>query len=113
MRRLHGRPPYTVVGFVGVVATVLVVLLIADASDPYLLTGGLVLVVASFGLLRGIWLAWLFLTAVAAGDLVYTLFTWGTVLINGTLLALLLASPTRRYTRRGRPRLRGWLGAHR
>lgn len=110
MGRLSGRPPYTVVAFVAVIAAVLVALLIADASDRYLLSGGLLLVVASFGLLRGAWLAWLFLTAVAAGDLVYALFTWpawGTVLVNATLLALLLAGPTRRYARRGRPGLRG------
>jgi hypothetical protein len=109
MRRLKSRPPYTVVAFVAVVATVLVALLIADASDRNLLIGGPLLVVASFGLLRGVWFTWLFLTALAAADLGYALFTWPawwTVLVNGTMLALLLSRPTRRYARRGRPRLR-------
>lgn len=77
-----------------------------------MLTGGLALVLASFGLLRGVWLAWLFLTFVATGDLVAALFmwpAWWTVLVNGIMLALLLSPPTRRYARRGRPCVPAWL----
>jgi hypothetical protein len=116
MRRLRRRPPYTIVGCVVVVATVLVALLVADGIDRTLLTGGLLLVVASFGLLQGIWFAWLFLTIVAAGDLVIALTrgpAWWPLLVNATMLALLLSGPTRRYARRGRPRLRRWFGGRR
>ena len=111
MLGLKTRPPHTVLAYVAVVATVLVALLVRDASDRGLLIGGPVLVLASFGLVRGIWFAWLFLTAVAAGDLVYAALTWPawwTAAISGIMLALLLARPTRRYARRGRPRVGGW-----
>ena len=50
-------------------------------------------------------------TALAAGDLVYAALTWPawwTAAISGIMLALLLARPTRRYARRGRPRVGGW-----
>lgn len=105
------RPPYTVIAFAAFVGAMLVELLIRDASDRGLLTGGPVLALASFGLVLGIWFAWLFLTVVAAGDLVYAAFTWPgweTIAINGIMLVLLLARPTRRYARRGRPSVRGW-----
>jgi hypothetical protein len=57
-----------------------------------------------------VWLAWLFLTVVAVGDVMLALLQWPAwwieiVLINGTMLALLLSRPTRRHARRGRPRL--------
>ena len=116
MRRLSRRPPYTVVACVAVVATVLVALLVAHGVDRTLLTGGLLLVVASFGLLQGVWFAWLLLTVVAAGDLVVALIrwpAWGPLLVNATMLALLLSGPTRRYAGRGRPRLRRWFGSRR
>lgn len=116
MRRLSRRPPYTVVACVAVVATVLVALLVAHGVDRTLLAGGLVLVVASFGLLQGVWFAWLFLTAVAAGDVVVALIRWPAwwpLLVNATMLALLLSGPTRRYARRGRPRPRRWFGSRR
>lgn len=71
------------------------------------------LLAVSAGLWLRLWLAWFFLTAVAAGDLVAALATWPEwgwliVLVNGTMLALLLARPTRRYARRGRPHIRDW-----
>jgi hypothetical protein len=95
------------------VVAALVALLVMGGLDGWLLGGGLVLLVALLGLVRGVWLAWLFLTVVAAGDLVAALFmwpAWGTVLVNVPLLALLLLRPTRRYASRGRPRVRESFG---
>jgi hypothetical protein len=108
---LKTRPPYTIIAFAAFVGAVLVELLVRDAGDRELLTYGPVLALASFALVLGIWFAWLFLTTVAAGDLVYAAFTWPgweTVAINGIMLVLLLARPTRRYARIGRPRFRAW-----
>ncbi|HET9674003.1 MAG TPA: hypothetical protein VFP31_04270 [Gaiellaceae bacterium] len=73
--------------------------------------GGAVVVLATVGLMRGLWPAWAFLTVVAVGDLVYALGTgtkwWGTVVLNVVMLSLLLAPTTRRYVRHGRPRFAG------
>lgn len=107
---LRTRPPYTVLALVVVVATILVASLVHEGAHERLVSGGPVLVLASLGLVRGVWLAWLFLTVVAAGDMALALLHWPAwwievVLINGTMLALLLSLPTRRYARRGRPRL--------
>jgi hypothetical protein len=104
---LERRPPYSVVAYIAVVATVLMALLVDDGPDRMLVTGGLVLILASFGLWQGVWLAWLLLTGVAAGDLVAGLFVgpaWWTVWINVIMLVLLLARSTRGHTRRGRTR---------
>jgi hypothetical protein len=114
MRCLRRRPPYTVVAYLAVVATVLLALLINDPADPGLFVGGPLLILASVGLLEGFWLAWLFLTLVSVGSLVGVPFmwpAWWTVVINGLLLALLLARHTRRYARRGRPGVFARLGA--
>jgi membrane protein implicated in regulation of membrane protease activity len=85
---------------------------IHDGSDRRWITAGALLLAVSGGLWLRLWLAWFVLTAVAAGDLVVALVTWpawwwSAVLVNGAMLALLLARPTRRYARRGRPHLRG------
>jgi hypothetical protein len=96
-------PPYTVWAFVAVVVAVLVAVFVAHGLDGWLLGGGLLLLVASFGLVRGFWLAWLFLTAVAVADLVSIPFRWPAwwpLVVNATLFALLVAPPTRRYARR-------------
>jgi hypothetical protein len=110
MPGLRRLPPYTVLAYVAVAATILVVSFVHDGAHERLVYGGLVLVLASFGLVRGVWLAWLFLTVVAAGDVALALLHWpawwiAVVLINGTMLALLLARPTRQHAWRGRPRL--------
>jgi hypothetical protein len=74
------------------------------------------LAIVTFGLVGGVWLSWLFLTALAAGDLIIGVFKWPgwpatwTIVINGIMLALLLARPTRRYAHRGRPRVFARLG---
>ena len=99
--------------FVAVVVAALAELVVAGRIDGWLVGGGLLLLVASFGLWRGVWFAWLFLMVVAVGDLVGALFmwpAWGTLIVNGAMLALLLAPPTRRHVRRGRPDVRTWLG---
>jgi hypothetical protein len=75
--------------------------------------GELVLVTATVGLFARIWLAWIFLVFVAAGDIVVALGNgpdrWA-VIFNGAMLALLLVPSTHRYVRRGRPTW--WRGSH-
>jgi hypothetical protein len=110
MPRLRTRLPSTVLAYAAVVATILVVALVHEGLHRRLLGGGLVLILASFGLARGIWLAWLFLAVLATGDIMVALLQWPaswlvTVSINGTMLVLLLSRPTRRHARRGRPSL--------
>jgi lysylphosphatidylglycerol synthetase-like protein (DUF2156 family) len=94
------------------VAGVLLSLLVTGGIYASLLAGGAVLVLATYGLARGLWPAWAFLTFVALGGVVHALATgpkwWSTVVVNGVLLILLLAPPTRRHARRGRPRFAGW-----
>jgi hypothetical protein len=102
---LPKRPPLTVIAFVAVVVSVLVDLLLFGRIDGWLLAGGSLLLLASYGLVRGIWFAWVFLTAVAVGDLVIAVLRWPALamfLVNGTMLVLLVAPSTRRYVRRPR-----------
>jgi len=99
------RPPITVIAFGAVVLTMLVYLLLFGRVDGWLFGGGLLLLFASYALVRGIWFAWLFLTIVAVGDLVIAAIewpAWGTALVNGTLLALLVCPSTWRWVRRRR-----------
>jgi hypothetical protein len=106
------RPPYTVIAYAAIVATIVVVSLVREGAHQGLVFGGLVWVLATLGLWRSSWIAWLFLVVVvSAGGLAVMLIRWpsslyvaSAVLLHGTLLALLLSRPTRRYTRRGRPR---------
>lgn len=103
---LPKRPPVTVIAFVAVVVAVLVDLLVRGRVDGWLFGGGSLLLLASYGLVRGIWFAWAFLTVVAVGDLVIAAIRWPAwplALVNGTMLLLLLAPSTWRYVRR-RPR---------
>jgi hypothetical protein len=96
------RPPITVIAVVAVIVGVLLAILLVGRPDSYLVGGGLLLLVASLGLVRGIWFAWLFLTVVAVGDLVNAALTWpawGALVVNGTLLILLVAPSTRRHVR--------------
>lgn len=107
---LRSRAPYSVLIYVAVVATILVVSLVREGAHGRLLGGGLVLVLASLGLYRGVWLAWLFLCVVAVGDMVHIVRHWPPwwivgVFLNATMLALLVSRPTREHARRGRPRL--------
>jgi membrane protein implicated in regulation of membrane protease activity len=89
--------------------------LVREGPHERLIYGALVLLVASFGLVRGFWLSWLFLTAIAAVGVIRGVFKpewpWTSIIvINGIMLALLLARPTRRYAHRGRPRVFARLG---
>ena len=76
----------------------------------------LLLLVATFGLVQGVWAAWLFLIVIAVGDIIVGVARWPdggaawTVAINGFMLVLLLPRSTRRFVRRGRPRLLARLG---
>jgi hypothetical protein len=99
---LPKRPPLTVIAFVAVVVTVLIYLLLFGRIDGWLFGGGLLLLLASYGLVRGLWFAWLFLTVVAVGDLVIAAIRWpalGAAFVNRTMLLLLVAPSTRRYVR--------------
>jgi hypothetical protein len=58
--------------------------------------------VASFGLWCGVWFAWLVLTVFEAGNLLVVLVdrgAWWIVLLKLIMLALLVATPTRRHAR--------------
>jgi hypothetical protein len=116
MRGLKTRPPYTVVAYAAFVAITLLVALVREGAQGRWVGGGLLLLIATLGLVWGVWLSWLFLTALAAGDVIIGLVKWPEwpwswiLVINGFMLVLLLAGPTRRYTSRGRPRLLERLG---
>jgi hypothetical protein len=102
---MPNRPPVTVIAFAAVVVTGLLSLLLFGRIDGWLFGGGALLLLASYGLVRGIWFAWLFLTVVAAGDLVIAAIrwpAWWTALVNGAMLLLLVAPSTLRYVRRPR-----------
>jgi hypothetical protein len=104
------RSPYTAWLLLAVVVATLATLLLIGKRDAWLVGGGLLLLAAAAGLVAGLWPAWLFLTFVAAADLLAALFRWPgwwAVLINGTMLILLLAPPTRQHAVRWRPLLRG------
>jgi hypothetical protein len=113
MRRVR---PYTVVVFAAFVAVIFMVALLREGPHERLIAGGLLLLILTFGLVQGVWLSWLFLTAFAAGDVILGLSRWPVwtakwiIVINGIMLVLLLTRPTRRYARRGRPRVLARLG---
>jgi hypothetical protein len=113
MRRVR---PDTVVAYAVFVADIFVVSLIREGPHERLVTGGLLLLIVTFGLIQGVWLSWLFLTALAAGEVILGVSKWPEwpaawiIVINGIMLALLLTRPTRRYARRGRPRVLARLG---
>jgi len=101
--------PSTVAAFIAFVVAVLVVFLFIDGLEPRFLWGGSVLALATLGLARRFWVAWLFLVFVAAGDILIALArgpAWWSLIFNGVMLGLLVAGSTRRYASRGRPRLR-------
>src|SRR5918994_6877644 len=111
------RPPYTVVAFAAFAGTNVLIALVQEGPNQRLVGGALVLTVATYGLVRGWWLAWAFLTAVSAGNAVVGALEWPAwpgatwiVLVNGIMLALLLNWPTWRHMQRGRPRLLARLG---
>ena len=98
---------------------VFLVALVVEGPHDRLLGGGLLLLIVTLGLVRGVWAAWLFLVVVAVSGIVAG-FDWPTwrgaaeiVAVNALMLVLLLASSTRRFTRRGRPRFLGRLGSRR
>jgi membrane protein implicated in regulation of membrane protease activity len=107
---LRGRPPYSVVAFAAFVAVIFVVALAREGPHQKLIGGGLVLLILTVALVRGVWLSWLALTAIAVGDVIVGVLKWpgwaatSIVVINGIMLALLLTRATRRHARRGRPR---------
>ena len=104
------RPPYTVIAYATLVATILVSSLVREGAHEGLVFGGSVWALATLGLWRSGWISWLFLVfVVSAGGLAVVLVRWPSllyvgvaVLLHGTLLALLLSRPTSRYARRGR-----------
>jgi hypothetical protein len=98
--------------YLAIVAATLVVAVVGEGTHGRWHGGALLLALASLGLAGGIWAAWLFLTVVAVGDILFVLLAWPrwwlfVVALNGAMLALLLAGPTRRHARRGRPRFAG------
>jgi hypothetical protein len=99
--------PAAVVAYALVVAGIVVFFLISRWPQDVRSVGGeVVLIIATVGLLARLWLAWLFLSCVAVGDIVVALGNgpdWQAGILNGVMLALLLVAPTRQYVRRGKP----------
>jgi hypothetical protein len=94
------RPPLTVALFVAVVVAVLLYVLVASGVDGWLVGGGALLLLASYGLVRGVWIAWLFLVVIAVGDSIAAAFAgpaWLPLAVNLTLLGLLVAPSTLRH----------------
>jgi hypothetical protein len=114
MRRVR---PNTVVAYAVLVAVLFVVALVREGPHGRLVAGGLLLLIVTLGLVQGVWLSWLLLTALAVGDVLVGVSKWPEwpanwiIVINGIMLALLLTRPTRRYARRGRPRVLARLGS--
>ena len=107
------RPPDSVVAYAAIFGGTWLIALASEGAHPALLTGGAVLALLLLGLWRGVWIAWLFLAvAVHAGSSTVILADWQSswfvataLFMHAVLLALLVAPPTRRHARRGRPRL--------
>jgi hypothetical protein len=94
------RPPLTVALLVAVVVAVLLYILLTNGVDRRLVGGGALLLLASFGLVRGVWIAWLVLGVVAVGDSIASAFAgpaWLPLAVNLILLALLGAPSTLRH----------------
>jgi hypothetical protein len=79
---------------------VLIVTILPPEEHPGAVTGALILLGASVGLLMRIWLAWAFLAVVEMGNLIIVIVQspspWA-VALKAVMVALLLAGPTRRY----------------
>jgi hypothetical protein len=114
-RYARAWPPPTVVAYGAIVATVLLVSLAREGAHERLVLGGLLLTLATVGLWRSVWVAWLFLVVVVgAGSLAVLLVRWPSssviafaLPLHGTMLALLLSPPTRRHVRRSPPPFTG------
>jgi hypothetical protein len=94
------RPPLAVALFVALVVAALLVILVVHGVDGWLVGGGALLLLASYGLVRGFWIAWVLLAVVAVGDVIVTALAgpaWLPLALNVALLALLLAPSTRRH----------------
>ena len=109
MRLLKRRPPNTVFAFAAFSAGIVLIALVRDGPQGRWVGAALLFLVATFGLVQGIWAAWLFLVVIALGDIVLGLLKWPEwpaapiIAVNGFMLVLLLAPSTRRYVRCGRP----------
>jgi hypothetical protein len=116
VRLLKVRPPYPVTVFAVLAAAVVLAALVHEGPRGRWVGAGLLLLIATFGLVQGVWAAWLFLVVVAVADIVVGVLEWPDwpaaqiIALNGFMLALLLAPSTRRYVRRGRPRLLAKVG---
>jgi lysylphosphatidylglycerol synthetase-like protein (DUF2156 family) len=101
--------PTAVVAYAALVAGIVLFFLIARwPQDPGAVGGEALLLIATTCVLARLWLAWIFLVFVAAGDIVVAFGNgpdWWAAILNGVMLALLLLPSTRRYARRGRPPL--------
>jgi hypothetical protein len=116
VRLLSPRPPYTVVALAVFVVVIVLVSLVRDGPHGRWVGAALLFLVVTYGLVRGLWPAWVLLLVVAVGDILVGFANWpdrgapATIALNAFMLALLLAESTRRYARRGRPRILDRLG---
>jgi hypothetical protein len=116
VRLLNVRPPYSVVAYATFLMALILVALVYEGPQGRWLGAAFLLLLVTFGLLQGLWAAWVFLIFVASGDIVVGVLRWpdwraaSIVAVNGLMLILLLARSTRRYAGRGRPRMLRLIG---
>jgi hypothetical protein len=102
------RPPLTVIAYVALNVAAAVALLVYWGPDTRSLSGAVVLAIALLGLLRGLFVAWVFMLAAEASFYVAVLtnrpvWWWWVVPVKLVLLGLLLSPPTWRHIRRRKP----------
>jgi hypothetical protein len=102
------RPPLTVIAYVALNVAAAVAILVYWGPDTRSLSGAVVLAIALLGLLRGLFVAWVFMLAAEAYFYIAVLtnrpvWWWWVVPVKLVLLGLLLSPPTWRYIRRRKP----------
>jgi hypothetical protein len=102
------RPPLTVIAYVALNVAAAVALLVYWGPDTRSLSGAVVLAIALLGLLRGLFVAWVFMLAAEASFYIAVVtnrpvWWWWVVPVKLVLLGLLLSPASWRYVRRRKP----------
>jgi len=98
------------------VVVIVLVSLVRDGPHGRWVGAALLFLLITYGVVQGLWPAWVFLLVIAVGDILVGVANRPdrgapvTITLNAFMLALLLAGSTRRYACRGRPRILDRLG---
>jgi hypothetical protein len=98
------------------VVVIVLVSLVRDGPHGRWVGAALLFLLITYGVVQGLWPAWVFLLVIAVGDILVGVANWPdpgapvAIALNAFMLAVLLARSTRRYVRRGRPRILDRLG---